>query len=180
MGAIQNSLAAGACSAIRMRCQPSSIRSNGPGNTPLKRRFWRTFGSFKKRSGSAGARRLMMDSMPTARGFAIGRLNFTLDFTSYFAASRRGGERKTLHDSCLGVRSRTAPGHVTVLFANEVVILGRGGFDSENAAGKSGIFLELDSFVFGCSERWIKEKYRGRCGAASDLLQKRSRPASLT
>src|SRR5271155_1571389 len=93
-------------------------------------------------------------------------------FTSYLAAARRGPQRKMLRDTCFGVRSRSGSRPRNNPIANEVGILGRGALDSKNAAGKSGVFMELESFVVGRSKRWIKKKYPEGVTRPAIVLQK--------
>src|SRR5271168_2755978 len=66
IGAIQKVRALGAVSVTRTRCQPSSRRTDGPVNSPLKRRFSLRAPDSKKRSSEDGARKLITDSMPMA------------------------------------------------------------------------------------------------------------------
>src|SRR5271154_7253262 len=72
MGAIQKLRALEAVRVTRTRCQPSSTRITGLGNSPLKRRFSLRVPDSKKRSSAVGARKLMTDSMPMTTEPATG------------------------------------------------------------------------------------------------------------
>ena len=85
------------------------MRRIGPGSSPLKRRFTWPVGVSKKRSGSAGARRLMIDSIPMATGFLSGSLSFTLISQATSQPFGAGPKEYCLMSSSFGVEASALP-----------------------------------------------------------------------
>ena len=140
---------------------------HGAGKCAAETEILTTFGRFKKTVGLGGSEEV--DDGLDADGDGLGKrlLQLQADLAGDFAAIRRRAECEALSEGKPGSGGSVFRGELEVVFANELSIIGGSGFDVEGAAGKTRVFLQFKSFVFGLrAGRVEKQNAEGVAGPA--------------
>jgi len=118
----------------------------------------RAFGRFKKTVGLGGSEEVDNRFDANGDGFPERLFELQTNLTGDFASVGGRAERETFREREHRGGGAVFCGELEFVFANELNIVGRSGFDVKGTAGKSEVFLQIKSFIVGLSASGAEEQ----------------------